>query len=79
MEKSKTANRRLYCGEKMSKSHPTQFITLPKFEDVKSPEYRTVYASGLFGGLDPNDARMIFFIDHIELETTNEPILARRS
>lgn len=40
----------------------------PDFEITKSPEYRAVYASGVFGGLDPNDARMIFWLDRLEPE-----------
>jgi hypothetical protein len=48
-------------------------VVPPKFEDVKSPNYMYVYATGVFGGLDPNGGRMIFFLDRIEPETVNEP------
>ena len=32
----------------------------------QSGDFRAVYASGVFGGLDPNDGRMIFFLDRIK-------------
>ncbi len=38
----------------------------PKFEITESPGYRVVYVSGVFGGLDPNDGRIIFFLDRIK-------------
>ena len=43
------------------------------FEDLKSPDYKYVYASGVFGGLTPNDARMIFYLDRLEPETLQDP------
>jgi len=46
----------------------------PEFEDAKSPDYRYVYATGVFGGLDPNDGRMIFYLDRVEPETMKKPI-----
>ena len=57
----------------MKEAERRQVIIPPIFEDVKNPDYKTIYATGVFGGLDPNDARMIFYIDHIEPETVNEP------
>ena len=30
---------------------------------TKSPDFKLLYASGIFGGLNPLDARMIFFVD----------------
>ncbi len=39
---------------------------LPKIEITKSDGFRAVYASGVFGGLDPNDGRMIFFLDRLK-------------
>jgi hypothetical protein len=50
-----------------------QFVVTPKFEDTKSADFRYVSASGVFGGLDPTDGRIIFFLDRLEPETTNEP------
>ena len=32
-----------------------------------------VYANGVFGGLDPNGGRMIFYLDRVEPETLNQP------
>lgn len=45
----------------------------PTFEDTKSPEYRYVYATGVFGGVDPNGATMIFYLDRLEPETVSTP------
>jgi hypothetical protein len=39
---------------------------LPKVEITKGDGFRAVYASGVFGGLDPNDGRMIFFLDRLK-------------
>jgi hypothetical protein len=49
------------------------FFAPPKFEDTKSPNFMYVYATGVFGGLDPNDGRMIFYLDRLEPETLNQP------
>ena len=38
------------------------------FELVKDDNYRTIYVNGVFGGLDPVEGRMIFYIDEIEPE-----------
>jgi len=46
---------------------------MPKFEDTKSPNFIYVYSTGVFGGVDPNDGRMIFFLDRLEPETQNQP------
>lgn len=48
-------------------------VVSPDFEDTKSPDYRYVYCTGVFGGLDPNDGRIIFFLDRLEPETVKEP------
>jgi len=45
----------------------------PDFEDVKSSDYKYVYATGVFGGLDPNDGRLIFYLDRLEPETVKDP------
>jgi hypothetical protein len=58
----------------MAKPQPSQVAAFPKFEDMKSVDYKTIYTSGVFGGLDPNDGRIIFFIDHWEMETVNDPL-----
>jgi hypothetical protein len=39
---------------------------VPLIEVTESRDYRVVYASGVFGGLDPNDGRMIFFLDRLK-------------
>jgi hypothetical protein len=44
-----------------------------KFEISESQGYRPVYASGVFGGLDPNDGRVIFFLDRIKPGMRKEP------
>lgn len=54
-------------------SEVERVVVSPAFEDTKSPDYRYVYATGVFGGLDPNDGRLIFYLDRIEPETVNEP------
>lgn len=43
-----------------------------KFEDAESPNYRYVYATGAFGGLVPNDARIIFYLDRLVPKTIRE-------
>ena len=48
-------------------------VVAPEFEDTKSPNFRYVYATGVFGAVDPNDGRMIFYLDRLEPETTNTP------
>lgn len=45
----------------------------PTFEDIKSEEYRHVYATGVFGGANPSDAHMIFWLDRSEPETVSTP------
>jgi hypothetical protein len=42
------------------------------FEDTKSPEYKSIYATGAFGNIVPNDARIIFFLDRLVPKTINE-------
>ncbi len=37
----------------------------PPFETVKSEDYRYVYASGVYGGVDPNDSRLIFYLNRL--------------
>ena len=57
----------------LSETKPQQIVVPPKFEDAKAPDYKYVYATGVFGGLDPNDGKMIFFLDRFEPETVEEP------
>ncbi len=38
------------------------------FELVKDDNYRTIHVNGVFGGLDPVEGRIIFYIDEIEPE-----------
>ena len=45
----------------------------PKFEITERSDYNVVYASGVFGGLDPNDGRIIFFLDRIRPKMRKEP------
>jgi hypothetical protein len=44
-----------------------------RIEMSENPAYRAVYASGVFGGLDPNDGRVIFFLDRIKPKMRSEP------
>ena len=39
---------------------------VPVIEVTEGSGFRPVYASGVFGGLDPNDGRMIFFLDRLK-------------
>ena len=38
----------------------------PIIEITESRDYKAIYASGVFGGVDPNDSRLIFFLDRIK-------------
>ncbi|MCK4478202.1 hypothetical protein KAU88_06720 [Candidatus Bathyarchaeota archaeon] len=40
----------------------------PRFELVKSPEYKVVHIDGVFGGVDHIEGRMIFNLDRLELK-----------
>jgi hypothetical protein len=42
------------------------------FTSVQSPEYKSVYTTGIMGGLTPDDAYLIFFKDSIRPETDPE-------
>jgi len=42
-------------------------------EISESPGYRPVYASGVFGGLDPHDGRIVFFLDRIKPKMKSDP------
>jgi len=46
----------------------------PKFEDTVSPEFRYIYATGVFGGIAPDDARIIFYLDRLVPETTSREV-----
>lgn len=60
--------------KKISKKYRrTRVVVPPEFEDIRSLDYKSIYSTGVFGGLDPNDGRMIFFIDHVLPKTVNEP------
>ena len=41
----------------------------PPFETTKSEDFRYVYASGVYGGVDPNDARLIFYLNRLVPES----------
>ena len=43
-----------------------------EFEDSKNPDYRYVYATGAFGAITPNDARIIFYLDRLVPKTIAE-------
>ena len=42
--------------------------TPPPFEITKHPDFRSWYVTGAFGGVSPNDARIIFYLDRLEPE-----------
>ncbi|ADB58536.1 hypothetical protein [Archaeoglobus profundus] len=41
---------------------------IPPIEIVKDPEYKVIYVNGVFGGVDPIEGRMIFYVDLLEPE-----------
>ena len=43
------------------------------FEDSKSEQYKSIYITGFFGGMNPADAQVIFYLDRLEPETSNNP------
>lgn len=45
----------------------------PKIEISERPDYKAIYASGVFGGLDPNGGRIVFFLDRIKPKMKNKP------
>jgi hypothetical protein len=50
-----------------------QYVRTPNFV-VKKPEgLPIIYATGVFGGLAPNDGRMLFIADRLELEPSETP------
>jgi len=51
----------------------SKVMVAPQFEDTKSEQYRYVSATGIFGGVQPNDAHMIFWLDRSEPETVTTP------
>lgn len=57
-------------AKKEKRRNPGTVISVPgkgpKVVVTEGKDYRVVYASGVFGGIDPNDARMIFFLDRIK-------------
>ena len=40
----------------------------PAYILSKHPDYRSVFCSGIFGGLSPNDGQIIVYIDRYETE-----------
>ena len=43
------------------------------FEDSKSEQYRAIYITGFFGGMNLGDTQIIFYLDRLEPETSNNP------
>ena len=41
-------------------------IELPEFEVMESPHFKAYSATGVFGGLNPNGGRIIFYLDRIK-------------
>lgn len=44
-----------------------------KFELSRSQDYKVVYINGVFGGLSPEEGRMLFYIDRLVPEVLNDP------
>jgi len=44
----------------------------PKLKITKSPDFKMIYTTGVFGGLTPKEARIIFFVDRIVPDTVEE-------
>lgn len=42
------------------------------FEDAKSADFKYVYSNGAFGGIVPNDARIIFYLERLVPKTKQE-------
>jgi hypothetical protein len=58
----------------MAKKEIQEAVIRPEFEDTKSPDYKYVYATGVFGGLNPNGGQMLFYLDRFVPETIMEPL-----
>ena len=53
-------------------SKKTEVKRRAKYIDTKSPDYKSFYVTGVFGGIGPVDARMLFYLDRIVPETNSE-------
>lgn len=49
------------------------FVKPPEFVVTKKEGMPLVYITGVFGGLAPNDARILYFADRLELEPADVP------
>lgn len=54
-------------------SRSGKYVRAPNFTVSKREGLELLYATGVFGGLTPNDARMLFFADRFELEPGDLP------
>jgi len=54
-------------GKRQSRQRPQQ--APPPFETTKAEHFRYVYSSGVYGGVTPKDAHLIFYIDRLEPES----------
>lgn len=59
-----------FCGDTLADK--------PEIQDIKSPNYREIYSTGVFGGLTPDDARLTFFLDKVETKTSIEPLFGEQ-
>jgi hypothetical protein len=58
---------------KMSRNRRRQQVgVIPQFDVTKNPEYKSVSSTGIFGGVSPNDAKIIFFLDRLEPEMVRD-------
>ena len=57
----------------MKKENRKEEAKKAPIEIVESPDYKPVYATGVFGGLDPNSGRVIFFLDRIKPKMKKNP------
>lgn len=57
----------------MNNVSPQPYVRPPEFAVVMKEGLPITYATGVFGGLAPNDARMMFYTDRLELEPGEVP------
>ena len=50
-----------------------KYRKVPKFEVETDPDYKLIYATGVFGSVNPNDGRIIFYVDQVVPEMSDKP------
>ena len=54
-------------------SEKGRYVRAPEFTVSEREGMKLLYATGAFGGLTPNDARIFFFTDRLQLEPGDIP------